>query len=41
MLFMTSDSNNLNARWFAYQEEWGNLTAAQLYAMKPLSSDLR
>lgn len=41
MLFMNSDSASLNSRWFAYQEDWGNLTAAQLYAMKPLSSDLK
>jgi prepilin-type N-terminal cleavage/methylation domain-containing protein/prepilin-type processing-associated H-X9-DG protein len=41
MLFMNSDSASLNSRWFAYQEDWGSLTPAQLYAMKPLSSDFK
>jgi prepilin-type N-terminal cleavage/methylation domain-containing protein len=40
MYFMNSDNPNLE-RYFAYQEDWGSLTASQLNLMKPLSSDLR
>ena len=29
------------ARFFAYQEDWGNLTASDLNKMKPLSADLQ
>ena len=40
MYFM--NTFNLNTgRCFAYQEDWGNLTAFQLNLMKPLSSDLQ
>ena len=41
MYFMKSDYVNLNTRWFAYQEDWGTLTAANLNKMIPLSSDLQ
>ncbi len=38
MLFMNSDNPGLE-RYFAYQEDWGNITASQLNLMKPLSVD--
>jgi prepilin-type N-terminal cleavage/methylation domain-containing protein/prepilin-type processing-associated H-X9-DG protein len=41
MFFMNTDSANLNNRWFAYQEDWGNLTGNNLNKMMPLSSDLQ
>jgi prepilin-type processing-associated H-X9-DG protein len=41
MYFMNSDANSLNTRWFAYQEDWGSLTAAELNKMIPLSADLQ
>jgi len=41
MYFMNSDSVNLNARWFAYQEDWGSLTSSELNKMAPLSADLQ
>jgi hypothetical protein len=41
MYFMSTDSANLNNRWFAYQEDWGSLTGNDLNKMSPLSSDLQ
>ena len=38
MLLMTTDNLSYN-RWFAYQEDWGSVTASQLNLMKPLSTD--
>jgi prepilin-type N-terminal cleavage/methylation domain-containing protein/prepilin-type processing-associated H-X9-DG protein len=38
MLFMSTDNLSYN-RWFAYQEDWGSVTASQLNLMKPLSTD--
>jgi prepilin-type N-terminal cleavage/methylation domain-containing protein/prepilin-type processing-associated H-X9-DG protein len=40
MLFMNTDNVSIN-RWFAYQEDWGSITASQLNLMKPLSADLK
>lgn len=38
MLFMTS-WNSATRRLFAFQEDWGHLTAGQLTAMRPTSAD--
>jgi prepilin-type N-terminal cleavage/methylation domain-containing protein/prepilin-type processing-associated H-X9-DG protein len=38
MYFMNCD--NLNNRYFAYQENWGSLTSSDLNKMAPLSADL-
>jgi len=38
MYFMNTDNLSYN-RWFAYQEDWGNITPSQLNLMKPLSGD--
>jgi prepilin-type N-terminal cleavage/methylation domain-containing protein/prepilin-type processing-associated H-X9-DG protein len=40
MYFMNTDNLTYN-RFFAYQEDWGNLTASDLNKMKPLSADLK
>ena len=40
MYFMNTFDTG-HARFFAYQEDWGNLTASQLNLMKPLSSDFK
>ncbi|HEV2456271.1 MAG TPA: prepilin-type N-terminal cleavage/methylation domain-containing protein [Verrucomicrobiae bacterium] len=40
MYFMNTWNASL-ARIFAYQEDWGNLTAAQLSKMRPLSTDFQ
>lgn len=40
MFFMNTDNLSYN-RFFAYQEDWGNLTASDLNKMKPLSADLK
>jgi prepilin-type N-terminal cleavage/methylation domain-containing protein/prepilin-type processing-associated H-X9-DG protein len=40
MYFMNTFSTAA-ARFFAYQEDWGNLTAADLNKMKPLSADFK
>jgi prepilin-type N-terminal cleavage/methylation domain-containing protein len=40
MYFMNTWSASL-ARIFAYQEDWGDLTASQLNLMKPLSADFK
>jgi len=39
MYLMNSDNLSLN-RFFAYQEEWGNLSASDLNKMKPQPADL-
>jgi len=39
MLFMNTD-NLSYTRLFAYQEDWGNLTASQLRLMEPHPADL-
>ncbi|HEV2691894.1 MAG TPA: prepilin-type N-terminal cleavage/methylation domain-containing protein [Verrucomicrobiae bacterium] len=38
MYLMNTDNLTYN-RFFAYQEDWGNITASQLNLMKPLSGD--
>ena len=38
MLFMNTDNTSIN-RFFAYQEDWGSLTAIDLSKMKPLPAD--
>jgi hypothetical protein len=38
MYFMNTWNTGL-ARIFAYQEDWGNLTASDLYKMQPLPGD--
>jgi prepilin-type N-terminal cleavage/methylation domain-containing protein/prepilin-type processing-associated H-X9-DG protein len=40
MYFMNTYSLSI-ARFFAYQEDWGDLTASDLNKMKPLSADLQ
>jgi prepilin-type N-terminal cleavage/methylation domain-containing protein/prepilin-type processing-associated H-X9-DG protein len=40
MFFMNTDNLSYN-RFFAYQEDWGNLKASQLNLMKPLAADLK
>jgi prepilin-type processing-associated H-X9-DG protein len=38
-MFFMHNTGSTKARVFAYQEDWGNLTQAQVNAMKPNSSD--
>jgi len=41
MYYVTSDDNGQNARYFSYQEDWGNLSASDLNKMKPQPADLK
>ena len=38
-MFFMHNTGSTKARVFAYQEDWGNLTQAQISAMKPNASD--
>jgi prepilin-type N-terminal cleavage/methylation domain-containing protein/prepilin-type processing-associated H-X9-DG protein len=40
MYFMNSLGGNVNCRAFAYQENWGSVTATELNKMAPISADL-
>jgi prepilin-type processing-associated H-X9-DG protein len=40
MYLMNTDNLQYN-RWFAYQEDWGNVSASDLNKMKPLGADLK